>query len=132
MKCRVLGTTLLFLLAASVYGQHYTIPFAFHVGEKNFAAGRYYVPSNGPMGVFTIKPDSGPGVMILTYPGRVAKLTPERSMLVFNRYGNAYFLSEVWCAGKDVGQQLPETKARREIAKADASTQAIAVYASVR
>jgi hypothetical protein len=132
MKCRVLGTTLLFLLAASVYGQPYDIPFAFHVGEKNFAAGRYHVSDDGPLTALRIKTDSGQGVMVLPHPGRQAESMRSRGTLVFHRYADAYFLSEVWRPGSDVGEALPKSKAEREIAKSVASTQATAVYASMR
>jgi hypothetical protein len=43
--------------------------------------------------------------------------TNDNGKLVFNRYGNQYFLSQVWAAGSDSGHQLRPSKAEREIAK---------------
>jgi hypothetical protein len=57
---------------------------------------------------------------------------PSLGKLVFHRYGNAYFLSEVWPTGSTLGKQLRKSKAELEIAKAGAPTEGAAVYASVR
>jgi len=35
--------------------------------------------------------------------------------LIFNRYGNEYFLSQVWAKGGSVGRGLPKTRAEREL-----------------
>jgi hypothetical protein len=36
--------------------------------------------------------------------------------LVFHRYGNEYFLSEVWTPGDEWGHRLSKTRREREIA----------------
>jgi hypothetical protein len=38
-----------------------------------------------------------------------------KARLVFHRYGNTYFLAEVWGPGND-GRQLPTTSQEREMA----------------
>jgi hypothetical protein len=126
----------MFLLAASVYGQsglssRYDVPFAFHVGEQNFAAGQYTVSSTNPMGVMKITAVSGSGIMVLPQCS-IETSAPSLGKLVFHRYGNAYFLSEVWRAGSSEGKQLRKSKAEREIAKAAPPAEGTAVYASVR
>jgi hypothetical protein len=53
-------------------------------------------------------------VIRLTIP--VNTLHPMQSAsLIFNRYGNEYFLSEVWPKGGSVGRALPKTRAEREL-----------------
>lgn len=39
------------------------------------------------------------------------------SKLVFNRYGNRYFLSQVWSAGKSRGQKLSRSDREKEVAQ---------------
>jgi hypothetical protein len=40
--------------------------------------------------------------------------TPNEAKLVFHRYGDTYFLAEVW-NGNDIGKELPKSKAEKEI-----------------
>jgi hypothetical protein len=35
--------------------------------------------------------------------------------LVFHRYGDEYFLSEIWPAGSSTGRGLPKSRAEREL-----------------
>ncbi len=35
--------------------------------------------------------------------------------LVFHRYGNTYFLSQVWMAGSSVGREMRKTRQERAI-----------------
>jgi len=46
----------------------------------------------------------------------------EESKLVFNKYGDRYFLSELWFAGKDVGDCISRGKLEREVSKAPAAS----------
>jgi len=44
-----------------------------------------------------------------------AKETQTESKLVFNRYGNRYFLSQVWNGGSIRGRQLPISPREKEM-----------------
>jgi hypothetical protein len=82
-------------------------------------AGKYSVRI-GPAssGVLTIQGlDCGRSVFILTN-STYANQAMNESQLVFNRYGNQYFLSKVWTAGTDIGCELHKTPAEREITRA--------------
>jgi hypothetical protein len=37
--------------------------------------------------------------------------------LVFNRYGDQYFLSKIWAASSDSGRELPKSRLEREVAQ---------------
>ena len=41
----------------------------------------------------------------------------DKSMLVFHRYGEEYFLREVWAAGAGTGRELIKSHTEREIAR---------------
>jgi hypothetical protein len=47
--------------------------------------------------------------------GAQAKEPQSESKLVFNRYGNRYFLSQVWTAGSIRGRQLPISPREKEM-----------------
>jgi hypothetical protein len=108
-----------------------TIPFNFHVGDTLMPSGDYSVHQS-------------PGVLILhqkSSPYRVALELPiaaQRSgrggngELVFNRYGDAYFLSKVWAPDTAQGQALRKTALEKEIARISRPVQTAAVALKVK
>jgi hypothetical protein len=94
------------------------IPFAFAAGDATLPAGEYRVQtldSNSAV-VLIRSSDGGPSAMVLSN-GAQAKDTQTQSKLVFKRYNNRYFLSQVWKAGAIRGRQLPKSQAEKEIAQ---------------
>jgi hypothetical protein len=47
----------------------------------------------------------------------VSNMPQSESKLVFNRYGDRYFLSQVWSEGNSQGRQLLKTAREKEIAQ---------------
>lgn len=103
------------------------IPFDFIVAEKTLRSGKYDVRSANSAGdVLAIRDVDG--------KERVMRLTSETgskagqdmdAKLVFHRYGNTYFLSQVWMAGRSDGRELPKTRQERAIER---ELKAIAAY----
>ena len=90
------------------------IPFDFTISGKTLPAGEYAVRRSleGPIIVLTIQSmNNNWGVYLLTHPVRARDFQQE-SKLVFNHYDDRYFLSQVWLAGRNSGEEL--TKTRRE------------------
>ena len=115
-----------------------SIPFEFTVGKTVLPAGQYDVKTNYvSSGVLLIQGrDGGPSVMILANTAYSRKSMNETS-LVFNKYGNQYFLSKIWTAGEDEGCELRKTPAEREIsrayrlAKSDAPVETVTIAANL-
>lgn len=126
MKNRILATSfsLTLLTAAAALGQSNAlstadIPFEFHVGTTVLPAGHYLVRPGFANGVLSIQ-SLNRGAMIIT--GTIeAQKAPTTGKLVFNRYGDSYFLSKVWTAGDSVGRKLPIAKMERELARNSSS-----------
>ena len=123
MKTNLLRISIVAVLAAAaVFAQSSTriqanIPFGFIVGAKAFPAGQYTVDRGPGSGVVAIKSADGKdGAMVLTMP-RYSTVTRDTGRLVFHRYGDTYFLSEVWEPGNDGHQLSPATRERELIAK---------------
>ena len=115
------------------------IPFEFIVGDKTLAAGQYEVNAVGiTQEALAIRGrESNDAVIRLTMTREPKENKPAR--LVFHRYGNTYFLSEVWEGGDGVGRQLKESAQekgmKRElsvIAKNGARYEEVVILASVR
>ena len=95
------------------------IPFDFVAGNKTYPAGTYAVEYTHPQGVFVIQigeDERGPTVFWSnTVPAK--SIQDHSPRLIFNRYGNQYFLTQVW-AGRDIGgRELRKLDRERELAK---------------
>lgn len=100
------------------------IPFKFIVGQNTLPAGEYRVESRTKYSdtVWLIQStDSHASAVVITTPVR-ANATQEESKLIFHRYGDLYFLTQVWTVGANVGREFSissqERAADRELAKA--------------
>jgi hypothetical protein len=114
---RTLSVALLATATVFAQGPHtlnVKIPFGFHVGNSNFAAGSYVVDDATPSVLRFRSADFKSGIMILSSP--VQKLNaPTEGKLIFNRYGDEYFLSQVWRPGVNTGSELRKTKRESEM-----------------
>jgi hypothetical protein len=92
-----------------------TIPFDFVVSNQTLPAGEYYVRRSvqGPRVLTQISArHKTAGAYLSTRPIEDREIQ-EKSKLVFNKYGDQYFLSQVWTAGYRTGQELGRTNQER-------------------
>jgi hypothetical protein len=94
------------------------IPFDFTVVDKKLPAGKYWISraqqSQGDTVLQVRSAEGKANAVRLTLP--VNSLHPmDNGTLVFHRYGDEYFLSEVWAKGASVGRSLTKTRAEREL-----------------
>lgn len=92
------------------------IPFEFAVGGKSLRAGEYSVrafTANGDA-LLISNQNSNDDAIRLTQSIQ-ARIVPQKAKLVFHRYGQRYFLSEVWTAGERTGRQLQKSGEERAI-----------------
>ncbi|HKZ81263.1 MAG TPA: hypothetical protein VJ124_23540 [Pyrinomonadaceae bacterium] len=119
---------LLMLAAVSVNAQQLSensiaanIPFDFAVDETKLPAGKYtlrriILPSSADRLVIQSADGRGDTHAGITRPNRASEVQ-KQSKLVFNRYGDQYFLSQVWMAGSDTGRDLFKSRSERNLAK---------------
>ena len=120
----VTGCLLALMIAVPAHAQmpgttiRATIPFDFIVRGKTLPAGNY---------------EKRDHVLFETEPVETMEI-PNESEIVFHRYGDSYFLSEVFTAGEETGQELTTSRAERRLRsemasnKANAETVAVAAY----
>ena len=130
----------LLLMAGSAIAQtvrvHGNIPFNFSAGGKTLPAGAYDVGTlnNGDGKMLLLQARDGNAHMIVSSNAAIATKCPEKSVLVFNRYGGQYFLSEIWVAGETSGRHLAKSSREKELAKelaGDLRQQRVEVVASL-
>jgi hypothetical protein len=99
------------------------IPFNFIIGNQTLPAGEYTIRY--------LNQDTGKNALLFRSidgkTSRIVKLnTTQRdetlkASLVFNQYGEQYFLSEVWTGTDQYGLSLPASSSERRIKESDLS-----------
>jgi hypothetical protein len=126
MKKRVFVVASLFVLSIVVAAQVakadepmlVNIPFAFVAGNTTLPAGEYRVQKlDGNSAVLLIRcSDASTAAMVLSNTTQAKKIQTQ-SKLVFKRYDNRYFLSQVWAEGSIRGRELLKSRAEKEAAQ---------------
>jgi hypothetical protein len=96
------------------------IPFAFNVGAQRFPSGQY---SLTPLLQHTFQLRNQWGEFVTGFAANSVQASKSTAAptLVFNRYQQRYFLSQIWPAGETTGQQLLRSSSETEIAQASDS-----------
>jgi hypothetical protein len=100
-----------------------TIPFEFSVGYKPMPAGEYSVQpvTAGSSGLMIRSADGKRAAIRLTDETGRAKKNNTQARLVFHRYGERYFLAEVWNGFDNTGRHLLKSKEESAIERELAS-----------
>jgi len=96
------------------------VPFEFIVGDKTLPSGQYTVRAVS---------DTNKAALMIRGKSSAIRLTNEiqpnpnktEARLVFHRYGERYFLSEVWMGGDSTGRHLLQSGQERSIERELAS-----------
>ena len=115
----LLGLGLLFA-TASAYAQtaalKANIPFNFVVTGKSLPAGEYTIQSlSTSERMLVIRGPEKSANMAMANACESARPS-DKTKLVFHRYGDRYFLSQIWTAGNSSGAELPQSRREAEVA----------------
>lgn len=109
------------------------IPFDFVVNQATLPAGTYSIgelDSGSP--VLLIRGDNGKGSMVAISNHAESREASANSHLVFHRYGDQYFLAQIWVQGEAAGRQLRMTRREAEVAKNMQAQSNVIVLAALR
>jgi hypothetical protein len=124
------GLTMFVLMTATAFaGQTITarIPFAFHVGDSILSSGSYMADTNVAPGVLRLRSADGKSAAMVLSHAVQSSAGLQIAKFVFKRYGDEYFLRQVWTIGSNAGRELPPSRLERELAKAADSSRTILV-----
>lgn len=101
-----------------------TIPFAFEVGSTRLPAGQYQIETvtTGAGSIQRLRGSNGGASILLSTTAVEARDSHSRAELVFHRYGNEYFLSQIR-NGEGKARQLIESKQEKEAARTGSATE---------
>jgi hypothetical protein len=115
---------LLVVTAISVHAQSErnkvtNIPFNFIVGQKTLPAGEYTVEPNrrDSHNVWLVQSRDGHVSALFTTMSVRTSEAQDKAKLVFHKYGDQYFLSQIWRTGDNGGRELRMPRLERELAK---------------
>ena len=95
------------------------VPFEFKINNAVMPAGEYSISNSGlqDLGVMAMRSDDNEHTVLFTGTAASPNTPVNRSSLEFHRYGNSYFLADIWWAEGSAGLELPRTKTEKELAK---------------
>ena len=126
VRVSLLSALLIVASAAVAQGQslanraRFNVPFDFTFGEKKLPAGQYTVGraiQNSDDHVVSIADRDGRSKALQLSNAVFTTRENSRAVLVFHRYGDQYFLAQVWQARASVGRQFAVSKKERELNK---------------
>jgi hypothetical protein len=104
------------------------VPFDFNVGKTSMPAGVYTIKPESNSILHIWNHESGKSVLVLTNSGETCdSLDRTEGHLIFTKYGDQYFLSQVANPNLGVKLNLPKSRAEKEAANQAAKPNATAV-----
>ncbi len=92
------------------------IQFPFKAGGNNLPAGKYRIETNSQMEELVVRNvDTGRGVVV-PYTTRLSPRNDEQALVVFDKAGDSYYLSEVYIPGID-GFEIPGATGKHTLVK---------------
>jgi hypothetical protein len=101
------------------------IPFQFHVGSSKLPAGKYIIHmlDDSDLKVMEISSADGSTSALFNVQSAVANSASARNELIFNKYGNRYFLAELFDEDNPDGSRVVESRYEKRIDKASLEAQ---------
>ena len=94
-------------------GVRATVPFDFTVGDKLLPAGTYTIKAQSPH-VIVIRNHDKP-IAVLTIVNQDVNKSPDGGKLIFHKYGDQYFLSEILSDWATINVTVPRSKAETRV-----------------
>ena len=91
------------------------IPFNFVAGKMALPAGEYRISTISDLGgVLAVAGGDSGQALVGSHAVQAATVAAE-TKLIFHRYGDQYFLYQVWVSGENRGRELPQTSREKEL-----------------
>jgi hypothetical protein len=101
------------------------IPFQFHAGNTKLPPGNYSIRmlENSDLKLMEITSADGSTSALFEVHGTDVSSAPAKSELVFNKYGNRYFLSKLFDEGNPSGNEVVVSAYEKRVSQAAAEAQ---------
>jgi hypothetical protein len=94
-------------------------PFQFHVGDTKFPAGEYriHVLDDADLSAMEITSADGSTSAVFQVQNTDANPESDNTELIFNKYGNRYFLAKLFEQGSPNGSQVAESRYEKRVSQ---------------
>ena len=101
------------------------VPFQFHAGNSKLPPGKYFIHvlDNSDLNIMEITSVDGATSALFEVHAAEANSAPAKSELIFNKYGNRYFLEKLFDEANPSGSEVLESRYEKRIARAAAEGQ---------
>jgi hypothetical protein len=102
------------------------IPFQFHAGNVKLPPGNYVIHplDDTDSGIMEISSADGSTSALFEVHSAQANSAPAKTELIFNKYGNRYFLAKLFDEGEPSGDAVAESRYEKRVSQATAEAQA--------
>ena len=102
------------------------IPFQFHAGNTELPPGKYiiHVLDDSDLTIMEISSADGKVSALFDVREAEANSAPARNELIFNKYGNRYFLAKLFDEGNPSGSKVVESRYEKRITREQAGATA--------
>lgn len=101
------------------------IPFQFYAGTAELPAGEYVLRmlDNSNLRIMEISSADGATAALFQVQDARANSAPRKGELIFNKYGDLYFLTSVFDQGNPDGSELPKSQYEKRVSQAGTEAQ---------
>jgi hypothetical protein len=101
------------------------IPFQFHAGNAKLPAGQYRIQvlDNTDLTVMEISSIDGSVSALFDVHESETNAPPAKSELIFNKYGNSYFLAQLFDEGNPSGSRVVKSRYEKRVSQTVAEAQ---------
>jgi hypothetical protein len=111
---------------AQIIGQlEVTVPFQFYAGNAKLPAGKYilHMLENSDLQIMEISTPDGSTSALFEVEDAESNTVPPKNELIFNKYGNRYFLARIFDEGNPDGSKVPESQYEKRVSQATQEAQ---------
>jgi hypothetical protein len=103
-----------------------TIPFQFHAGDAKLPPGKYMIRTvdNTDLTIMEISSEDNSISALFEVRDAEANTTPAKSELIFNKYGNRYFLAKLFDEANPNGSAVSKSRYEKKVGQATTEAQA--------
>ena len=96
------------------------VPFDFTADHSILPAGKYTIRSAGmnSTGVIRVTSEDGKTSVFLSTHSAQSAQSKDKTVVIFHRYGDQYFLYQIWAIGDSIGSEIPKSSIERQAARA--------------
>jgi hypothetical protein len=136
IKVAMIAATVILLSATSAFAQtsrvRIHVPFAFDAGNTHLSAGDYRVSKDTFFQWVVLEKEGGSSIFLGTHKPFTGGGVKENGSLIFDKYGDKYFLRKFSTPGTGAGYEWPMSRAEREIAKVGVPKEVASIEAGTK